>query len=434
MDSNDLTRRQILSGTATALGGITLAGNALADVWTRDRPGPKRYNVGIESPAAQRAVETAATDVAVIDTGIDSDHPDLATNLGEGKAVVSCTDSEGDCNEPWDDDNGHGTHCAGTVGAADDGDGVVGVSTDATLHAVKVLDYRGYGAFSDVARGIRWVADQGYDVASMSLGGWKTKVVEDAVEYAYDKGVLLVAAAGNAGPCSSCVGYPAGEPEVIAVSATSEDDSLAWFSSTGPEVDIAAPGQGIYSTYPSGYETLSGTSMACPHVSGAAAQLMDNGHTHVEARDALESSAEDLGLDADEQGYGLLDVAAALSFDSSDSSADPAGVDTTDPVVESVQLAGGDGPTGVDVEVDWSVADDGDNLESVDLNLYELDVTGLVEETSDTASVAVSGTRVSGTTVLSADGPSTNGFEVELVVADGAGNLGAKTVEWGGDR
>jgi len=259
----------------------------------------------------------AGADVAILDTGIDSDHPDLQANLGKGKAYAKC--KGGDCNKNWDDDNDHGTHCAGIAGADDNTEGVVGVSTEATLHAVKVLDSQGSGSFSDIAAGVEWVADQGYDVASMSLGGSSgSSALKDAVQYAQEKGVLLVAAAGNSGPCSDCFGYPAAYSEVVAVSSTASDDSLSSFSSTGSEVEIAAPGSDIRSTIPGGYDTFSGTSMACPHVSGAAGQLMANGASNANARDTLASSAEDIGLASNESGAGLLDVATALGYDSSD--------------------------------------------------------------------------------------------------------------------
>ncbi|MFB6136106.1 MAG: S8 family serine peptidase [Halobacteriaceae archaeon] len=275
-------------------------------------------------------------DVAIIDTGIDSDHPDLQANLGAGKAFVSCKGGPKDCRRSWDDDDGHGTHCAGIADAIDNNEGVVGVSTQATLHAVKVLDNRGSGTFSDVAAGIEYVADQGWDVGSMSLGASSgSRAVKDACQYAYGKGVLLVAAAGNSGPCTDCVGYPAAYSEVVAVSSTTKNDTLSGFSSTGSEVEIAAPGSNIYSTYAGGgYATLSGTSMACPHVSGAGGQLMANGYTNTEARSRLKNTAENVGLSSNESGAGLLDVAAALGYDSSDDlgggSTDPAPTVTTD--------------------------------------------------------------------------------------------------------
>ncbi|MFQ3319059.1 MAG: subtilisin family serine protease [Natronomonas sp.] len=253
----------------------------------------------------------AGADIAIIDTGIDDDHPDLQANVGAGTAYVDCRGRN--CNYPWSDDNDHGTHCAGIADAVNNSEGVVGVSTEATLHAVKVLDKNGSGSFSDVAAGIEYTADQGWDVGSLSLGASSgSQTVKDACQYAYDTGVLLVAAAGNDGPCTDCVGYPAAYSTVIAVSSTDEDDSLSSFSSTGPEVELAGAGGDIYSTVIGGYDTFSGTSMACPHVSGAGGQLMANGYTNTEARQRLQDTAEDIGLTDNEQGYGLLDAEAAV--------------------------------------------------------------------------------------------------------------------------
>jgi subtilisin len=265
----------------------------------------------VDADVAHDNGETGAgADVAIIDTGIQSDHPDLAANLGEGVAFLA-----GVRYSNWEDDNGHGTHCAGIADALDNDAGVVGVSTEATLHAVKVMNGTGTGLTSDIARGIEWTADQGYDVGNLSLGGGDSDVLREACEYAHANGVFLATAAGNDGPCTDCVSYPAAYPECVAVSATSEDDSLADFSSTGPEVELAAPGDGIRSTYVGGsYTELSGTSMAAPHVAGGAGQLMANGYTHTEARDRLQTTAEDLGLSPNEQGSGLLDVAAALGL------------------------------------------------------------------------------------------------------------------------
>ena len=245
-------------------------------------------------------------DIAILDTGIDQDHEDLQALLGTGKDFTG--------KGTWDDGNGHGTHCAGTAGAANNSVGVVGVSTEATLHAGKVLSDSGSGSFSDVAAGIEWTANQGYDVGSLSLGASSgTSTLQNACQYASNNGVLLVAAAGNSGPCSDCVGYPAAYSEVVAVSATTSNDNLAGFSSTGPEVEIAAPGKDVNSTYnDGGYKLLSGTSMACPHVSGAAGQLMANGYTNTEARDQLKATAEDIGLGSNEQGSGLLDAENAV--------------------------------------------------------------------------------------------------------------------------
>jgi subtilisin len=287
---------------------------------------------GIDRTDADVATASGDTgdggDLVVIDTGVDSDHPDSEFTLGQGKAFVECgsggffgcvfSGNSNACNEPWDDDNDHGTHCAGSAAAVDDAYGVVGVAPDVTVHAAKALDCAGSGSYSDIAAAIEWTADQGYDVASMSLGGSSSSTVADAVSYAANNGVTMVAAAGNDGECTDCVGYPAAYPEVIAVSATSCDDTLASFSSTGPEVELAAPGDSVYSTVPGGYDTFSGTSMACPHVSGAAAVLAAQGNSRSEVRSTLNNSAEDIGLGDNEQGAGLLDAAAAVGLDSSD--------------------------------------------------------------------------------------------------------------------
>ncbi|WP_458188727.1 S8 family peptidase [Haladaptatus sp. NG-WS-4] len=274
----------------------------------------------VDADVAHRNGETGAgADIAIIDTGIDSDHPDLQANLGAGKAFVACKGGPKKCRFAWDDDNDHGTHCAGIADAVDNSQGVIGVSTEATLHAVKVLDKRGSGTYSDIAAGVEYVADQGWDVGSMSLGGSSgSQTLHDAVQYAVNNGVFLVAAAGNDGPCTDCVGYPAAYSEVMAVSSTNKSDGLSGFSSTGPEVEIAAPGSNIYSSIPGGYDTFSGTSMACPHVAGAAGQLMANGSSNTQARDTLKQTAESIGLASNESGSGLLDVAAALGLDSRD--------------------------------------------------------------------------------------------------------------------
>jgi subtilisin len=282
---------------------------------------------GVDRVDADRAHADGYTgsggDIAILDTGIDSDHPDLAANLGTGRAYVDSTTGS----EPWDDDEGHGTHCAGIADAVDNSEGVVGVSTAATLHAVKVLGADGYGYYSDIAAGLEWTANRGYDVASLSLGGTTgSSTIRDACRYAVDNGVLVVAAAGNDGEADS-VRYPAAYSTVIAVSATTGSDDLAYFSSYGPEVELAAPGYSVYSTVPGGYGYKSGTSMACPHVAGAGSQLMAAGLSNTEARQTLRETAEDVGLPEDEQGYGLLDVGTAMD---SLGSTDPAVAVSTD--------------------------------------------------------------------------------------------------------
>jgi len=286
---------------------------------------------GISKVQADTAIDDGKTgagvDIAIVDSGIDARHETLEANLGTGYATsgAACdTSCDGGsrcqpagistCYESWDDDNSHGTHVAGTAGAADNGVGVLGVAPGATLHAVKVLDCCGAGSYSDIAAGIEWAADQGHDVINMSLGGSESSTVNDAVNYAADKGVVLVAAAGNSGPCTDCVGHPAAHPEVIAVSATDQNDALADFSSTGPEVELAAPGDNVLSSVPrDDYAEYPGTSMASPHVAGAAAQLIADGTTDRAAvRSTLKNAADDVGLGDNEQGSGRLDVLDAL--------------------------------------------------------------------------------------------------------------------------
>ncbi|MFC7045203.1 S8 family peptidase [Halobacteriaceae archaeon GCM10025711] len=284
------------------LGGETVQPESQSVPWGIDRIGAAALH--------ERGVTGAGAHIAVIDSGIDSDHPDLLPNLGEGYAMVPCDECDG---EDWDDDHDHGTHVAGIAAAASNGEGVVGVAPDATLHAVKAVSADGHGDSSTIADGLRWVADQGYDVASMSIGSTsESEVLRDAVTYAYEKGVLVVAAAGNEEPDEHTVHYPAAFPEAIAVGAIDEEDDLADFSLTGEALELVAPGDDIQSTVIDGYATYSGTSMATPHVSGAAALLVSSGYQKAKARERLCTTAVDLGLDADEQGDGLVDLQAAV--------------------------------------------------------------------------------------------------------------------------
>jgi len=280
---------------------------------------------GIDRVDADVAHDAGATgdgvDVGVIDGGIDDAHPDLEGNLadpdGDG-AHEAWEECSGDgCTYPWSDDGGHGTHVAGTIAAGGEG-GVVGVAPAATLHALKVCGAGGGCRTSAIAEAIRFTADQGYDVANLSLGSPReAPALEAAGQYAREAGVVLVAAAGNRGQPDS-VGYPAAYEEFLAVSATDIEDGIADFSSRGPEVDLAAPGASVCSSFVDGYDVLDGTSMASPHVAGAAAQLLADGHSPGDVRNRLLDTAEDLGLAGTEQGAGLVDVAAALGYDSDD--------------------------------------------------------------------------------------------------------------------
>ncbi|MFB6193490.1 MAG: S8 family serine peptidase [Halobaculum sp.] len=280
---------------------------------------------GIDRVDADVAHAEGATgegvDVAVIDGGIDDSHPAVAENLADPnddanhESWVAC---EGDCNYDWSDDGGHGTHVAGIAAAAGTPDGTIGVAPEATLHALKVCGARGGCRTSAVAEAVRYAADQGWDVANLSLGTARpSPALQAAGEYAQEADLLPVAAAGNRGRPDS-VAYPAAYDEYLAVSATTIEDRVADFSSTGPEVDLAAPGKDVCSATVDGYDLLSGTSMAAPHVAGAAALLAAEGASASEARTRLAETAEDIGASDTQQGAGLVDAAAASGYDSAD--------------------------------------------------------------------------------------------------------------------
>ncbi len=243
--------------------------------------------------------------VAVIDTGIDENHEDLPELLGGVNTI--------DDNHWGVDGQGHGTHVAGTVAALDNEVGVVGVGPKLGLYAVKVLDDGGSGSVSSVVGGIEWAAEKGIPVLNMSLGtSDHYESLQDACDAAYEADHLLVAAAGNSGNPpgrGDNVGYPAAYDSVIAVAASTINNNRASFSSTGPAVELIAPGSSILSTIPGNeYDTKSGTSMASPHVAGVAALVLaaDPGLTNAEIRGILQETAEDLGLGSNHQGYGLV--------------------------------------------------------------------------------------------------------------------------------
>lgn len=255
----------------------------------------------------------AGVDVAILDTGIDASHPDLVVAGGINCAGNILTDGSTKAAH-WNDKEGHGTHCAGVVAARNNGIGVVGVAPEARLWAVKVLADDRSGHISDVIQGIEWCVDNGIDIVSMSFTGGFSSALGEACDLAYNAGVLLIASSGNDG---TAVGYPAAYGSVLAVSAVDTADSLASFSCVGPEIELTAPGVDIRSTYRnSGYTSLSGTSMACPHVAGVAAlvwaspELGLSGAAAVRAR--LRETAEPLaGLTARQVGYGLVDAEKA---------------------------------------------------------------------------------------------------------------------------
>ncbi|MFC2165253.1 S8 family peptidase [Acidobacteriota bacterium] len=253
----------------------------------------------------------AGIHVAIIDTGIDKDHPDLVANIVTGiNFIPGKGKNKGVDSDAWDDDHGHGTHCAGIVAADDNGFGVVGVAPDASLYAIKVLDSRGRGKASDFVAGLEWAVAAGVQIISISLrmGDTETVSVTGACDAAYDAGLLLVKSAGN--NSGGSVTSPGQHTSVMAVSAIDEANNFAWFSSDGPEVELTAPGVDVYSTYKNGvYTSMDGTSMACPHVSGVAALVWATGHYENGSgvRFQLKRTAKPLaGLVPDQQGNGLV--------------------------------------------------------------------------------------------------------------------------------
>jgi subtilisin len=262
-----------------------------------------------------------AVKVAVIDTGIDYRHPDLASLYAGGHDFVN-KDAD-----PMDD-NGHGTHVAGSAAAVRDGAGVVGASPQAALYGLKVLDAGGGGYWSDIIAAVQWTADNGIQVTNNSYGSSSNPgtLVKAAFDNSYAAGVLHIGAAGNSGSTSGKgdnVGYPARWDSVVAVAATDQADNRARWSSTGPAVELAAPGVSINSTWLNGgYRQASGTSMASPHAAGTAALVIaagitdtnGNGRINDEVRQALNDTALDLGATGRDPhyGFGLISAVAAV--------------------------------------------------------------------------------------------------------------------------
>jgi len=239
---------------------------------------------------------SASVAVAILDTGVDLSHPDL-----QGKVVASVNFSD---SSTVNDLNGHGTHLAGIVGAAtNNSQGVAGLGYNTTVMNVKVMGDNGTGGYSWVAQGVVWAADHGAKVVNMSLGAeFGSSTLEDAINYAWGKGVVVVAAAGN--NASSTPFYPAAYPNVIAVASTDYNDHLVSSSDYGDWVDVAAPGASIWSTLPNDrYDSRSGTSMASPHVAGLAGlvftQVVDSnadGRLNDEVRSCIEQNADNIGV------------------------------------------------------------------------------------------------------------------------------------------
>jgi thermitase len=267
---------------------------------------------------------SGGTKVGIVDTGIQTAHPDLA-----GK-VADCAQSrgllglfagrivEGQCA----DDNGHGTHVAGTISAnANSGVGVAGVAFNSPLAICRALGGAlGTGTTADVANCIRWTHDKGARVISMSLGGGASSTLQSAVNYAWESGgangSVLVAAAGNDGDAT--LNYPAAYPNVVSVAATDHSDQRASFSNANADVEVAAPGVNILSTWNNGgYNTISGTSMATPHAAGVAAVIRSQNPSLTASATVtrLDAATDDLGAGGRDTsfGFGRVNLAKAAA-------------------------------------------------------------------------------------------------------------------------
>ncbi|WP_462406568.1 S8 family peptidase [Gracilibacillus sp. Marseille-QA3620] len=235
---------------------------------------PKGIEI-IKAPELWNETKGAGITVAILDTGVDTDHPDLQGRIVGGRNFT--TDDQSDPTN-FEDYNGHGTHVAGTIAATNDEKGVVGVAPEVSLLIVKVLDKNGSGQYKWIIDGINYAVAQKVDIISMSLGGPEDVLeLHQAIQNAVMNNVLVICAAGNEGDGDDTteeLSYPGCYNEVIGVGAVDLDRNSSPFTNSNTEVDLVAPGEKILSTYLNGkYATLSGTSMATPHVSGAMALI-----------------------------------------------------------------------------------------------------------------------------------------------------------------
>jgi subtilisin family serine protease len=289
--------------------------------------------------------------LALLDTGIDLTNPDFAGRVVPGYNFIAQ-------NTNVQDDHGHGTHVAGIAAATgNNGVGIAGMSWGVSIMSVKVLSASGGGYVSDLISGLDWARDHGAKIINISLGTPQTsELLQEAVQRALDAGILVIASAGNSGQSGNAPSYPAAFPGVIAVGATDKDDAKASYSTSGSYVSISAPGTGIYSTYPGGFATMSGTSMAAPHVSGMASVIWSKS-PDLKASDVWEtirSTAVDLGAPGTDNdfGAGRIDFTgwakqfgATLSTPTPTPSPTPTPIPSPTPTTPPASAAGG-GSTG----------------------------------------------------------------------------------------
>jgi subtilisin family serine protease len=360
--------------------------------------------------------EGTGVDAYIIDTGIRYTHEEF-----QGRVNTNFYFDAFDDGQNGDDCNGHGTHVAGTVGGAE-----YGVAKDVNLIAVRVLDCDGSGTFSGVIAGMDWVAENadGPSVANMSLGGGSSESVDDAVERMYDAGVPTIVAAGNGDflgrAQDACGSSPAGADKAYTIGATNDDDSKTSWSNYGDCVDMFAPGASItaaWHTSDTATNTISGTSMAAPHVAGVAALYLQN-NTNASAQDVYDVitqySTKNIVTSSNTANnhmvYSLLD-------DSDDGSGGDDGDDgdngDNDPVIDNFSVSTRTSGPWFRATVNWSVSDEDGDLNSVVVEM--LDGSSVV----DSASYNVSGSSASSETELRTRGSADS---VRITVTDNAGN------------
>lgn len=254
---------------------------------------------------------SSSVTIAIVDSGVDADHPDLTAKLVAGYNTINNTNQ-------WNDDNGHGTHVAGiAAGSTDNGIGTAGVCIQCNIMPIKALGANGSGFTSDIAEGITWAADNGAKVINLSLGSpSNSTTMQTAINYAYNKGAVVIAAAGNEN--TSTPSYPAANNNVVAVAATNSSDQRASFSNFGAHIDVAAPGVSILAaTFDGSYGYKQGTSMASPNVAGLAGLIMsyNPSMTPAQIEQLMKDTASDLGTAGKDDffGFGLVNAQAAIN-------------------------------------------------------------------------------------------------------------------------